>query len=62
MTEPAQQMNLFDWADARPTARIYDWHAPFAAKVMATIHEYDDAWPKQHYDAPVAILPLRRRA
>ncbi|WP_156751079.1 hypothetical protein [Mesorhizobium sp. AA23] len=56
------QLDLFEWAAALPTARIYDWGEPFAAKLMCRIHEYDDAWPKPRYDAPVAVLPIRRRA
>jgi hypothetical protein len=57
-----RQLDLFEWAALRPTARIYDWCGPFAAKVMARIYEYDDAWPKQRFDASVTYLPHRRRA
>ncbi|RUT88134.1 MULTISPECIES: hypothetical protein [unclassified Mesorhizobium] len=62
MKEFARQLDLFHWAESRPTAQIYDWSGPFAAKVMAHIHEYDDAWPKQLFDTPVTYLPERRRA
>jgi hypothetical protein len=60
----SQQLDLFEWAAARPTAKIYDWCAPFAAKVMAHIHEYDDAWPKVDYgdNTVVPMCEQRRRA
>jgi hypothetical protein len=49
------QPDLFDWADAH-SAVVLDWHGPFAAKVMARIHEYDDAWPKEQFAGNVVSL------
>lgn len=56
-----EQLNLFDWADTRPTAEILDWCVPFARRVMARIHEYDDAWPKPYYPESVVSFAQRRR-
>ena len=50
------QLDLFKWADNRPTARIYDWNVTFAERVMSRIHEYDDMWPKPHYDNKVFFI------
>lgn len=55
------QFDLFEWAAARPTAQIIDWYEPFAKRVMAHIHEYDDDWPKPHRDNTVVELPVRKR-
>jgi hypothetical protein len=40
------QLDLFEWAESRQSAVVLDWHGPFAARVLARIHEYDDRWPK----------------
>lgn len=62
-----EQPTLFEWAERhlepQRTARIYDWCEPFAAKVMATIHEFDDDWPKLNYgNETVVEFSKRRRA
>ena len=40
------------------TALILDWCGPFAARVLARIHEYDDAWPKQYFTD--TVVPFDR--
>ncbi len=61
-----KQIDLFQWVDNRPTAKIYDWCGPFAARVIARLHEYDDEWPKPDYgdNTVVRMPPLddRKRA
>jgi hypothetical protein len=44
----------------KPTADILDWCGPFAARVMARIHEYDDGWPKPQYANTVILLDARQ--
>ncbi len=54
------QLDLFEWAAARPRAKILDWYEPFAKRVMAHIHEYDDDWPKPYRDDNVVDMPMRK--
>lgn len=42
---------------AAADGNVLDWHAPFAERVMARIHEYDDDWPKPHRDGTVVAFP-----
>lgn len=56
-----KQLDLFKWAETRPTAEILDWHEPFAKRVMGRIHEYDDDWPKPFYPESVVRFPERKR-
>lgn len=55
-----EQLDLFAWANTRPTAQLLDWYEPFARRVMARIHEYDDDWPKPHYAESVVAFPERK--
>jgi len=41
---------------SRSSGVILDWCGPFADRVMARIHEYDDAWPKRQYVGNVIAL------
>jgi hypothetical protein len=43
-------------------AEIIDWCVPFADRVMARIHEYDDDWPKPRYINNVVQLCLTGRS
>ncbi|KQZ96863.1 hypothetical protein ASD74_06305 [Rhizobium sp. Root564] len=56
-----KQLDLLEWAEARPTAEILDWHAPFAKRAMSRIHEYDDDWPKSFYPESVISFPSRKK-
>ena len=51
------QLELFEWAQSETSAVVLDWHEPFAAKVMARIHEYDDDRPKPFNSNTVTPLP-----
>ncbi len=56
-----RQLDLFEWAKSRPTAKILDWNQPFAKRVMARLHEFDDDFPKPYYPESVVSFPERKR-
>ncbi|NTI03459.1 hypothetical protein G6K88_15655 [Agrobacterium rhizogenes] len=55
------QLDLFKWAESRPTAEIIDWSVPFARRVMERLHEFDDDWPRPQHEAMVVSLRIKER-
>lgn len=56
-----KQLDLFDWAETRRTAKILDWSEPFAKRVMERLHEYDDDWNRPKYHSSVVTLDRRNK-